>query len=116
MLLSLMTLISTMMADDHFSYLNIEECDPLSDDYLSVFKRNLKKIYTQENIISNNVKNFVESFIELFQDAVPKEQEYVNPIFTSIFTFDYPKLSALFSLCLHIFMSGGLRFTDTTPV
>lgn len=105
-----------MMDNNHFNYLDLEECDPFQDNFIEVFSKNVKSCYLQENIINKNVRNFVLDFKLAFENAIAKEEEYLNPTYNVIFSFDYPKLSALFSLSLHIYMSGGLKFTDTSIV
>lgn len=107
-----------MMDNSHFSYICdvIEHCDSYDDNYLDIFEKNIKALYIKDNIINNNVRNFVKNFKNAFENARVKEEEYLNPSYNVIFSFDYPKLSALFSLPLHIYMSGGLKFTDTSVV
>jgi hypothetical protein len=105
-----------MNDEEQYKHLGVEECDPLSVSYLEVFERNIKNLYNKENPVSKVVYNYVSQFIKLFKDADAMDKEFLNPLYKAIFTFDFPKLSALFSLSVHIYMTGGLKATDTSPV
>ena len=105
-----------MNDSNHYNYLNIENVSPKDDSFLEVFERNVKSLYSQSNVISKIVLNYITNFLSLFRNAQAKEVEYLNPNYKQIFSFDFPKLSALFSLSLYIYMTGGLKHTDTSPV
>lgn len=114
-LLSLVKLVSMVMDDSLYSQLGVEECEK-GENFEEVFSRNLKFLYSGKGKISNVIHSYIQNFIELFSDAVPFDPELTNPKYGTIFSLNFPKFSALFSIPLHIFMTGGLQFSDTSPV
>lgn len=97
-----------------FKYL--PELQPEGNDFLAAFEVNVKKLYSGKGVLWRVIKQYVVAFILAFRDAQPKDVEFLNPSYKEIFSMNFPKLSALYSLPLYVFVSGGLAFTDASPV
>jgi hypothetical protein len=113
--LSLVQLLSLVMDPDLLLKLDLL----LQDDSLSFdekFRADLKSLYGGKGRIWVVIQNYVKHLVTLFKAAQAKEPEYLNPSFGNVFSLNFPKLSALYSLPLFVYMTGGLQFTDTSTV
>jgi hypothetical protein len=113
--LSLVRLVSLIYDKNIYDYLPQLE-DLTGENVEEIFGRNLEVLYNGEGLIWTVVKEYIKRFILLFGNAVAKEPEYANPSYRQVFSFNFPKLSALYSLSLYVYMTGGLAYTDASQV